>query len=210
MALLPQRCGSLGGPTQRGSACWPTDLHSAAGADGSPRRCASSSARPRATATCAGGPCGPTAGGPGWTPGPLCVPSWLTVGGAEGQHPRRLAHAAGLSGQRDERLLAARRLPGVGLFSEKWAPVMRARPAPLPLLAWPRRAMSSTRRAVTVGAVPDVEHHDATRALGCLCLSYASSRVAEQHLWNTFLVRNAGDISSTIVWPSGVWTSHST
>jgi len=46
--------------------------------------------------------------------------------------------------------------------------VLRARPAPVPLLALPCGAMSYNIRAVTVGAVQNLEHHEATLSCwGC-------------------------------------------
>src|SRR5262245_26684771 len=58
--------------------------------------------------------------------------------------------------------LDVRRLPGVGIRQEKCTSVLRARPAPIPLLALPCRAMSHEIRALTVGTVEDLDHHDAT------------------------------------------------
>jgi hypothetical protein len=40
--------------------------------------------------------------------------------------------------------------------------VIRARPAPIPLLALPGRAMSHNISALTVGAMQDLDHHEAT------------------------------------------------
>jgi hypothetical protein len=51
--------------------------------------------------------------------------------------------------------------------------VIRVRPAPIPLLALPCRAMSHNIRALTVGAVQYLENHEATLALEFRCLSYS-------------------------------------
>ncbi len=42
--------------------------------------------------------------------------------------------------------------------------MIRARPAPIPLLALPCRTMSHHIRALTVRAVQDLDHHEATLA----------------------------------------------
>src|SRR5262249_1485610 len=64
---------------------------------------------------------------------------------------------------------------------------MRARPAPIALLALPCHAMSSNISAVTVGAGQDLGHHDTTRSCWVSLSLILLSRGADQHLWNTFL-----------------------
>jgi len=54
--------------------------------------------------------------------------------------------------------------PSVGIRQEKRASVIRARPAPIPLLPLPCRVVSHNIRPVTVGTVESVEHHDTTRS----------------------------------------------
>jgi hypothetical protein len=61
--------------------------------------------------------------------------------------------AAGIQGHINDLSLDLRRLPGVGIREEKRASVIRARPAPIPLLVLPCRAMSHNIRAVTVRTV---------------------------------------------------------
>ena len=60
--------------------------------------------------------------------------------------------------------LDVRGVGSVGIRQEKCASVLRARPAPIPLLALPCRAMSHNIGALTMGAVQDLDHHDATRS----------------------------------------------
>ena len=69
------------------------------------------------------------------------------------QHPRGIAHAAGIHGPIDDLLLHGRRWPSVGIREEQRPPVLRARPAPIPLLPFRRRAMSDDIHAVAVGTV---------------------------------------------------------
>ena len=78
------------------------------------------------------------------------------------QHLRRIANATRIQGHIDDLLLHSRRLPCVGICEEKRTPALRARPAPVPLFALPRRAMSHKIRTLTMGAVQDWEHHDGT------------------------------------------------
>ena len=77
------------------------------------------------------------------------------------QHPRGIANAAGIHGHIHDLLLDVRRLPYVGVLEEKCTPTIRARPAPIPLLALPCRAMSHNIRTLTVGTVEDLDYHDA-------------------------------------------------
>jgi len=80
------------------------------------------------------------------------------------QHPRGVANAARIQGHIDDLSLDLRRLSGVGIVQEKRTPTLRAGAAPIALLALPCRAMSHNIGAVTVGAVQDLDHHDATRS----------------------------------------------
>ena len=76
--------------------------------------------------------------------------------------PRGLPHPAGMQGPIDDVALDVRRWPSLRIRQEKRAAVIRACPAPIPLLAVPCRAMSHPRRAVTGRTVEDFDHHDAT------------------------------------------------
>src|SRR2546428_6113761 len=78
------------------------------------------------------------------------------------QHPRGIPNPAGIQGHINDLAFDVRRLAGVGRLQEKRASVIRARPAPIPLLALPCRAMSHNIRALTVGTVEDLDHHNTT------------------------------------------------
>src|SRR6516165_1290750 len=80
------------------------------------------------------------------------------------QHPRGVANAARIQGHIHDLSLAVRRLPGVGIVQEKRPSTIRAGAAPIALLALSCRAMSHNISALTVGAVQDLDHHDATRS----------------------------------------------
>jgi len=110
----------------------------------------------------------------------------LNCSGAHVQHPRCITNAAGIQGHINDLSLDLRRLPGVGILEEKRASVIRARPAPIPLLALPCRAMSHNIRALTVRTVEDFDHHDATLSRWGFSASAPLDRIADQHLWNTF------------------------
>jgi len=91
------------------------------------------------------------------------------------QHPRGVADAARIQGHIHDLSLDIRRLSGVGIMQEKRPPTFRAGAAPIALLALPGRAMSHNIGAVTVGAVQDLDHHDATH-LCWVSLSSSSSQ----------------------------------
>ena len=78
------------------------------------------------------------------------------------QHPRRIADATGVQGHIYDLALDVRRLAGVSILQEKRAAVLWAGTAPIPLLALSCRAMAHNIRTLTVGAVQDLDHHDAT------------------------------------------------
>ena len=80
------------------------------------------------------------------------------------QHARGVANATGVHGHIHDLALDVRGVGSVGIRQEKCASVLRARPAPIPLLALPCRAMSHNIGALTMGAVQDLDHHDATRS----------------------------------------------
>ena len=101
------------------------------------------------------------------------------------QHPRGITNAAGIHSHINDLALDLRRLTSVGILEEKRTAVIRARPAPIPLLALPCRAMSHNIGAFTMGAVQDLDHLMPLARVGFLSLILLS-RVADQHLWNTF------------------------
>ena len=71
-------------------------------------------------------------------------------------------------------------------LQEKRPSTLRARAAPRALLALSCRAITHTIGAVTVGAMQDLGHHNATRSCGVALSLILLSRGAEQHLWDTF------------------------
>ena len=93
------------------------------------------------------------------------------------QHPRGIANATRLHGHLDDLLLHGRRLTSLSIRQEKGLPVLWARPAPIPLLALPRHAMSHHIRALTVGAVPYLKNHESP--LSRWCFSAAHPRIKE-------------------------------
>ena len=80
------------------------------------------------------------------------------------QHPRGVANATGVQRHIHDLALDVRRLPGIGIGQEKRASVLRARPAPVPLLALSGLAMANDVGPVTVRTVQDLENHEATRS----------------------------------------------
>ena len=72
---------------------------------------------------------------------------------ADVQYACCIANTTGIQSHINDLPLDLRRLTGVGIRQEKRAPVIRARPAPIPLLVLPRRAMSYNICALTVGAM---------------------------------------------------------
>ena len=80
------------------------------------------------------------------------------------QHPRCVANATRIQGHIHDLALDVRRWSGVGVLQEKRPPTLRAGVAPIALLALPCRAMAHNIGAVTVGAVQDLDHHEATRS----------------------------------------------
>src|ERR1700730_7956329 len=105
------------------------------------------------------------------------------------QHPRGIPNPAGIKGHIHDSAVGCRGLTSVGILQEKRPAVIRARTAPIPLLALPGRAMSHNIRALTVGAVQYLENHETTLAFGVSLPLILISRVAYQHLCNTFLIR---------------------
>src|SRR5262249_44714946 len=67
-------------------------------------------------------------------------------------------------GHLDNLLFDRRRLPRVAIVQQEGATGTALLAAAVPLLALPGLAMADNIRAVTVGTVEDLEHHDATRS----------------------------------------------
>ena len=84
--------------------------------------------------------------------------------GAHVQHPRGSTPAAGRQSPIHDLSLDLRRLASVDLLEETRASLIRARPAPIPLLPLPCRAMSHTIRTLPVGTVETLDPHAATRS----------------------------------------------
>ena len=98
------------------------------------------------------------------------------------QHASRIANAAGIEGHIDDLALDVRRLPSVGILEEKRPAAIWARPAPIPLLALPCRAMAYNIRPMTMRAVQHlITIRPPTRVGVSLSLVFFS-RVAHQHL----------------------------
>src|SRR4026208_1138183 len=97
---------------------------------------------------------------------PACVVRSIYCGRADVQHPRCFANAARMEGHIDDLLFTVRRLSGVGIRQEKRPPVIWTCTAPIPLLALPCRAMAHNIGALTVRAVQDLDHHDASLVRG--------------------------------------------
>jgi hypothetical protein len=78
-------------------------------------------------------------------------------------------------------LFDRRRLPRVARVQQKGAPGTALLAAAVPLLALTGLAMADNIRAVTVGTVEDLEHHDATR----LRWGYSVSETLIEHSTST-------------------------
>src|SRR5262249_12837036 len=80
------------------------------------------------------------------------------------QHPCGVTNATRIEGHLDNLLFDRRRLPRVAIVQQEGATGTALLAAAVPLLALPGLAMADNIRAVTVGTVEDLEHHDATRS----------------------------------------------
>jgi hypothetical protein len=84
-------------------------------------------------------------------------------GGADVQHPRRIANATGVHRHVDNLALDVRRLPWIRVVEQEGPTRTALLSAAVPLLALPGLAMSDDIGAVTVGTVQDLDAHDATQ-----------------------------------------------
>jgi hypothetical protein len=84
------------------------------------------------------------------------------------QHPGCIANTARVHRHIDDLLLDVRRLTSVGILQEKCAPTIRARTAPIALLAFRRGAMPDDIGPVAIGTVQYLGDHRSPHSDWCV------------------------------------------
>src|SRR6266540_4768181 len=88
------------------------------------------------------------------------------------QHARGIANATGVHGHIDDVLFRSRRLTGIGIFQQKGPPTsLKARTAPIALLAFRRQTMSHDIGPVTVWTMQHLGNHGPPTKLVALVLN---------------------------------------
>src|SRR6266702_5553542 len=88
------------------------------------------------------------------------------------QHARGITNATGVHGHIDDLLLHLRRLTGVGIVQQKGPPTpLKARTAPIALLAFRRQTMSHDISPVTVWTMQHLGNHGPPTKLVALVLN---------------------------------------